>query len=1513
MDCPHCQAHNPETARFCQNCGMALAQTEAAQRCPKCQTSLPAGARFCINCGQSLSKRTPIDDARLARVVAAAPAPLVDKAHASAHLAGERRVVTALYVDVVNSTALAEHIGADHWNAIMNVALDRCYPAIYRYEGTIAHLLGDELLAFFGAPVAHEDDPLRAVHAALELLGELREYAQEIRQEHGIEFAVRTSLSTGPVVVGPVGSDLQYEYSALEGPINLAAQVESIKWPMKVLITGNTYRFVAPFFDCIDLGWIEAKGQTDRVHVYQVCRPKARPDQERGLAGLASPMVGRDSELTALRRLGEAMRAGLGRAVLIVGEPGLGKTRLIAEWKAADTTVPTALPVQWAAGHCHSYSRDLAYRLLLVLLRSLIGVPAAAGEPETRAALIALIQDLFGCTELTLGTGASERADGQPAWNEALDVYAFLGHLLSLRLDSSALERIQHLDPQALHAQYVAAVRRLLQAMSGRRPLVLILENLHWADPSSTELLIQLLPLVTATPLLLCLTTRPDHDAPGWKLVTATREALGKGLTEIALDTLSPSESQQLIANLLEPQSLPEQVLVLIHSKAEGNPLFVEEVIRMLIEQGMISQRGGRWVAEAEIDAVEIPDNLQGLLLARIDRLPKGARYSLRVASVIGRQFSVEVLESMVSEDERGMSLVSHLGILESAGLIQVAQVMPELAYRFRNALIQDAAYASILATDRERLHLAVAETLERLYPERLASRELAPTLAQHFSKAGGSHPLTNKRGLKYFALAGEAAMASYANQEAERHYRSALQLARTLPHSETEQADLVSRLGEALYRQGRFRDAIEIWHDGIDLYRALEDWDSVARLYARATRALWSGGDTPGSLRLCEEGLAAVADAPESPGLALLVHEAARAYLFNGLPHTARPYTQRAIEMAEQLGIAEVQVEALATLGLFSDQPLEAKLEALTSAIELAESSQLLNQAARAHTNLAAALLTATGDTRAALHHYRRAAELNHTSGNTASELLSLCGVADAALRLGSFAETEETFRAMRSLLNELANPGPAAVMFHITEAALLRYQGELEEAAQMARVLQADARQREDLYNLIEVDGLLADILLESRVLTGGARASQLSNSCAAEIEAALLEAIQMCERRGQSSTYPRCLLSEVRASEGRLQDARSLLGTAREEASLRPIVWEKVWLLWAEARVAATAERWAEALAAFEAAAGVCSQLGIRWWWARVLQEWAAAHASRGQPADLARARVLLRETLVMFEELGVPRYAALARETLQDVDAASYVEMLAHYEAAQELALAGRVQESLLPAEPPHIPGWQLAVALEPARETSGDFYDFISLPDGRWGIVIADVADKGAGAALYMALCRTLIRTYAVEHNSRPELLFNAVNGRILAETHSDIFVTVFFGVLDPAAGTLVYCNAGHSPPYLLRARTGAALATTAQALRRTGPPLGILEDAAWKQDAVRLAPGDTLVLYTDGVSDAHDPQGALFGRERLQEAAQPHLGRSASHIKEAILESVHQWVGSAPQFDDITLMIVVRG
>jgi class 3 adenylate cyclase len=539
--------------------------------------------------------------------------------------------VTALLVDVVDTTAPAQQLADEDWTAIVNGALDRFYPAIYRYEGSIARLLGDALLAFFGAPVAHEDDPVRAVRAALDLIEIAREYDSDVRKQYGIEFAVQIGLNTGPVIVGRVGSDLRYEYAPMGGTVNLAARMQAAASPMSIVISDHTYSFVAPLFDTRNAGPVQVKGQAKPVQAYQVLEARTDPGRVRGLVGLQSPMVGREAEMAALLHLCEAVRAGLGRAALVVGEPGLGKTRLITEWQAAvetdrqDDTAP-----RWVEGRCLSYGQGLAYHLLINLLRSILGVPDMAEEPETRAALQALTGELFG--------------------EDALEVYPYLGHLLLLKLEGEALEQVKPLDPQALQTQYLAALRKLLQALTRHQPLVVVLEDLHWADPSSTELLLRLLPMVSAVPMLLCMVTRAERDAPGWRLVTAARESLGGSLTEITLGALSELDSRQLVSNLLEIEALPEETRALILKKAEGNPFFVEEIIRMLIDRGAILRREGGWTAGVEMDSVEIPDNLEGLLMARIDRLPDEAKHILRVAAVIGRQFPLRVLEYVLEK-----------------------------------------------------------------------------------------------------------------------------------------------------------------------------------------------------------------------------------------------------------------------------------------------------------------------------------------------------------------------------------------------------------------------------------------------------------------------------------------------------------------------------------------------------------------------------------------------------------------------------------------------------------------------------------------------------------------------------------------------------------------------------------------------------------------------------------------------------------------------------------------------
>jgi predicted ATPase len=375
-----------------------------------------------------------------------------------------------------------------------------------------------------------------------------------------------------------------------------------------------------------------------QVRVYQVNAARSVLGRTRGFAELESPMVGRSDELATLLLACEAVQAGLGRAVLITGEPGLGKTRLIQEWKKAAEAKNCASPEnrmdgqthggKWLIGRSVSYKQGIAYQLLIDLLRNMIGVTIGSDESETRAALLAYLENLFG--------------------DRINDVYPFLGHLLALKLEGEALQKAQITDPQALQTQYFLAMQRLLEAMMKQSPLVLVLEDLHWADGSSTELFARLLTLVARGPILFCLVTRGERESAGWRLVNASRELLGGSLTEINLKNLTEQDSRSLVANLLAIETLPGSVRELILEKAEGNPLYMEEVIRMLIDRGVIVHKEGIWVAQEEISSYDIPDNLQGLLLARIDRLPQEARYTLLVASVIGRNFPVKVLSRVI-------------------------------------------------------------------------------------------------------------------------------------------------------------------------------------------------------------------------------------------------------------------------------------------------------------------------------------------------------------------------------------------------------------------------------------------------------------------------------------------------------------------------------------------------------------------------------------------------------------------------------------------------------------------------------------------------------------------------------------------------------------------------------------------------------------------------------------------------------------------------------------------------
>ena len=538
----------------------------------------------------------------------------------------ERRPLTILFADLAGSTAIAEKLDPEDWTGIVGKAFARLNAVAARYDGTVARLMGDGVLVFFGAPVAHEDDPERAVRCGLDMVREIADSAADDHAHHSVPLQVRVGINTGPVVVGMVGTDVAREYTAMGDAVNIAARMQAAAPPGGVMITAATYRFVAPLVDATDAGPLELKGKAEPVHAYRVNGLHAGAVSTRGLGTeVHSTMIGRDAQLKRLRDAFAIVRARQGRVASILGEPGIGKSRLLAELRAhVAASDPSA---RWIEARCLSYGRTLPYHLVLDLVRSCIGVAATADEPEVRAALERQTKALFG-----------------DAWS---DPYAYLGHLLSIHLDPEVRARVSALELETVK-RYVSSVIGMVRALTASGPVILACEDLHWADASSVDVIQQLLPLANELPIFIVATSRLDRESEGWRLVSAVRDGFGDALIELRLEPLSGDDTRTLVANLLRVESLPQQTRDHILEKSEGNPFFVEEVIRMLIDRGAIVREADRWVATAQVSDVEIPDTLQGLLLARIDRLTPESKRTLRVAAVIGRQFGVTMLERLL-------------------------------------------------------------------------------------------------------------------------------------------------------------------------------------------------------------------------------------------------------------------------------------------------------------------------------------------------------------------------------------------------------------------------------------------------------------------------------------------------------------------------------------------------------------------------------------------------------------------------------------------------------------------------------------------------------------------------------------------------------------------------------------------------------------------------------------------------------------------------------------------------
>ncbi len=746
IPCPACRFENSAGAKFCGACGTAL-----ALGCPRCGTQNPPAFRFCSECGSPLGgtaeptsaagtvttpaaagSSAPKDTVfRLqeAKVRAYTPSHLAEKIlRSAAALEGERKAVTVLFADVAGFTALASRISPEDLHAIMDGCFERLSETVHRYEGTINQFTGDGVMALFGAPIAHEDHAERAVHAALAIQTAMASYGATLEREHGIEFRMRIGLNSGTVVVGKIGDNLRMDYTAQGDTVNLAARLEAACRPGAVLASESTRRMAAGAFTFQTLPPLSLKGKETPVVTHEVTglrERRARVDVGTEL----TPLVGRERELDQLRQALDRARQGRGEVVGIVAEAGVGKSRILYEFRRN-----LGEDVIYLEGRCISYGQTIPLLPVVELLKR--GLRVVEGDREE------LIRDKVARGLHTLGA--------EPRWTP------FLLSLLGVETEDPA---IRGMAAEARRRFTFEALRALTLASSARRPIVFAIEDLHWIDPASQDFLRYLAESSTRAAVLILVTHRPGYTPP-W----ADRSYY----SQIALTPLSEGESERVVESVLGVQSLPPEIKALVCQKAEGNPFYLEEVTRSFLDTGILTRSNGGYLLARPVTPQDVPDTVQGVIMARIDRLAETRKRTIQTAAVIGREFGAHLLGRIADIQGR---LEESLADLRALEFIYEKTLFPDLEYVFKHALVQEVAYGSLLKPRRRALHELVGRAIEELYADRLD--EHVAELAHHFAQ-GEVWP----KAYTYGRRGGDRARAIFANREAIHFYTQALDAA---------------------------------------------------------------------------------------------------------------------------------------------------------------------------------------------------------------------------------------------------------------------------------------------------------------------------------------------------------------------------------------------------------------------------------------------------------------------------------------------------------------------------------------------------------------------------------------------------------------------------------------------------------------------------------------------------------------------------------------------------------------
>jgi len=786
MQCPKCRFENPAEMLFCGKCGAKLESI-----CPQCNASNPPEFNFCGKCGHELRESQDSIAVDYSAPQNYTPKHLADKILTTrSSIEGERKLVTVLFADVANFTSISENIDPEEVHRLMDGCFKILMAEIHHFEGTINQFTGDGVMALFGAPLAHEDHGRRACHAALSIQKSMGKYGEQLKKEYGVEFKMRVGLNSGPVVVGSIGDDLRMDYTAVGDTTNLASRMQSMARPGGIFVSKYTHRLVRDFFKFNHLGNIEVKGKKEPQEIFELLGT-GKVDTRIGasVAKGLTQFVGRTGAIHSLTDAYHKAGSGSGQVVGVVGDAGVGKSRLLFEFR-------NQLPADeftYFEGQCLPFGGAMAYRPILEILRSYFTIKE--GDPES------LVRENL---ETTVGR-LDDRLHG---------ILAPFCDLLSLDAEDAGYEK---LAPRQKRERTFEAIRDLLIYESQKRPVIIVVEDLHWIDKTSEEFLDYLIGWLSGARILLLLLYRPEYTHPWGSKSYYNR---------IGLEQLNSGSSTELIRSILQGCDPVPKLKGFILERTTGNPLFMEELTRTLLENGSIRCEDGRCHLIKNLTEIEVPDTIEGIISARMDRLQEYIKRTMQLASVIGRYFPYRILETI---SEMRPSLKSCLLNLQGLEFIYEKSLFPELEYVFKHILTRQVAYNSLLQQRRKEIHEKIGRAIEALYPDRI--EEFYEMLAHHYSRSNDF-----KKAYHFLKLSGDKVIRNHSASEAFSYYKDAMEALKKFPESEEntqEQLALIHRILVPMIVLGFPEDSLSILQAGVRIATAVDDKKSRIRFYS--------------------------------------------------------------------------------------------------------------------------------------------------------------------------------------------------------------------------------------------------------------------------------------------------------------------------------------------------------------------------------------------------------------------------------------------------------------------------------------------------------------------------------------------------------------------------------------------------------------------------------------------------------------------------------------------------------